>query len=207
MTSANTLRPLKFYTLVGFAGVRIEGDGVVGNWDLNPKKLWGSSDARLVQDFVNWRSEPEAILKFAKQFGPIWGFRKPGREFGYSFSGWKRRQDMVRTLWRGAGSAGTVIPPDHGALVYEDGRLVLAPYTLFTFLCMELATCPSARLRICDVPGCPTPYFVARHDLRTKFCSTACAGTRQREWKRIWWKENGRKRRLKSATRRTRRKR
>jgi hypothetical protein len=48
----------------------------------------------------------------------------------------------------------------------------------------------SARAKVCGNLECPAPYFIAYKPTR-RYCSEACAGVFQREWKRRWWAEHG----------------
>jgi hypothetical protein len=47
-------------------------------------------------------------------------------------------------------------------------------------------------LRYCGNPECPAPYFIATK-CSQKYCHTECSKPSQREFKRRWWKENGRR--------------
>jgi hypothetical protein len=44
--------------------------------------------------------------------------------------------------------------------------------------------------RRCAASDCPAPYFVASRRSQ-KYCSRKCAKESQREFKRIWWRNNG----------------
>jgi hypothetical protein len=205
MTLANLSRPLRFYALAGVQNVRIEGGAVVGEWNSLPTKIWGSGRAELAAAFANWPSAPESIVMFTRKYGPISGFRKPGAKFCYTLAGWRRRQEEFRWIWQNAGKAEHVMPPDHAALVCENGRLVIVPYHLHTFLFMELATIPSQRLRICESRACVQGYFITSH-LSRRFCSVLCTASRQRELKRECWAKHGKKYRANIAKRKAERK-
>jgi hypothetical protein len=51
---------------------------------------------------------------------------------------------------------------------------------------------PKARTRVCKNNNCATRYFFA-HKRNQIYCSDACALPAQREFKRRWWKQNGKK--------------
>jgi hypothetical protein len=53
--------------------------------------------------------------------------------------------------------------------------------------------------RICAEPECPHPYFFAKRSW-TKFCSEVCAQPAQREAKKKWWNETGKRMRAKRGT-------
>jgi hypothetical protein len=46
--------------------------------------------------------------------------------------------------------------------------------------------------RRCAASDCPAPYFIASRGSR-KYCSPKCAEESQREYKRKWWKKNGKR--------------
>lgn len=45
------------------------------------------------------------------------------------------------------------------------------------------------RMRHCQNPDCPAPYFLARKKGQ-KYCCSKCSAPMQREQKRKWWREN-----------------
>jgi hypothetical protein len=48
------------------------------------------------------------------------------------------------------------------------------------------------RTRYCGNPDCPAPYFLAKRRSQ-KYCSDNCALPAQREFKRRWWAEHGKR--------------
>jgi hypothetical protein len=46
------------------------------------------------------------------------------------------------------------------------------------------------RLRRCENPSCPAPYYIAKRR-NQKFCTEICAVPAQQEQKRAWWNEKG----------------
>ncbi len=48
----------------------------------------------------------------------------------------------------------------------------------------------SHRMRLCANPECPAPCFVAEKK-NQRYCGEKCAGSGQRELKRLWWAEHG----------------
>jgi hypothetical protein len=57
---------------------------------------------------------------------------------------------------------------------------------------LEYLIRPNVHTSICTNPRCSAPYFFSSR-LGQKFCSDACALPAQREFKRRWWAEHGRK--------------
>jgi hypothetical protein len=203
MALANLLSPFRFYTLAGVQQVRLEADFYKGRWKNSLGRFYGPQPGRLIQEFLNWPNAPESVLLFTRRYGPLRHYARAGEEFGYKLSAWRDGQEQLRNLWRNIREVGLPIPGIHGAMAYESGRLVYWTYTLYSFLQMDLATCPVERLRICLRPNCAQPYFIAHH-LGQRYCSQLCAGWVQREWKKKWWAENGsrwRKKYVKSNSR------
>jgi len=202
MALANLLSPLRFYTLAGFQDVHLEGDFLVGRWKTSLDRFYGPKRDRLIQEFVNWPDAPESIVLFTKRYGPLRHLPRAGAEFKYKLSAWKADQDQLRSLWKEIRKSSWEMPRDHGAMSYENGHLFYYTYTLFSFLCLDLVTCPVERLRVCERPDCFQPYFIAHH-LGQKYCSHLCAGWVQKQWKNKWWAEHGsqwRKKRKKSRS-------
>ena len=54
------------------------------------------------------------------------------------------------------------------------------------------------RMRYCQNPSCPAPYFLAKRRSQ-KYCSDACSLPAQREFKRAWWQDHGEEWRAKRA--------
>jgi hypothetical protein len=55
------------------------------------------------------------------------------------------------------------------------------------------------RLRRCENPACPAPYYIAKRR-NQKFCTEICAAPAQREQKSAWWSEHGEKWRKKQKS-------
>lgn len=58
------------------------------------------------------------------------------------------------------------------------------------FVCLYRALKLADRMRYCQNPGCPAPYFIAQRRSQ-RYCSGVCAQPAQREFKRRWWGEHG----------------
>jgi hypothetical protein len=79
----------------------------------------------------------------------------------------------------------------------------LPPQTAFE-LALEYLIRPNVHTHVCANRDCSAPYFfAARRD--QKYCSEICARPAQLEFKRRWWKKNGRAWRRKKAKVRPRR--
>jgi hypothetical protein len=90
-----------------------------------------------------------------------------------------------------------------GNLAYRNGHLAYTAPTLYTFLYLDLVTCPAQRLKKCARPDCQHPYFLAHH-LGQNYCSEPCASWAQRRLKRDWWNRVGKKLRIERSGRKPR---
>jgi hypothetical protein len=70
------------------------------------------------------------------------------------------------------------------------------PFLLVLLRAMHIAD----RMRHCENPECPAPYFIAARRSQ-KYCSEACALPAQKEFKRTWWADHGSAWRRARATR------
>ena len=90
---------------------KLKGDTITGKWaDFDT-----TGRAITVEDFVNWPSTPEAILKFTRNFGPLTGRRDlvgtvsrhskniglvgRGSDFVFSLKDWRKVQDRMQREW------------------------------------------------------------------------------------------------------------
>lgn len=194
MTLAKLARALHFCVLAGVEFARLDGESIIGRWNAYPTRIYGAEKSRLIQDFLNWRDDPASIVAFTKRYGPLAdGFNK-GHAFEFPLSAWTKLQASLRTVWNdchaGSVAPGWVIERETAGLAYEDGKLLYTAESLFTFLSIDLITCPFRRMKTCACPGCPTPFFIA-HPLSQRFCSEKCAGWGQRQAKSTWWSKHG----------------
>jgi len=186
-----SLRSFRFCTLAGCADVRLEGSQIVGQWRNELVEYYGPPSRRLIEDFLNWPGNPEAILKFTHKFGPLRASPTPGAEFREHLSNFAYAQDHMRNLWIRL-SKFPDWQPEGGSLAFRKGFLTYTAPSLYMFLYVDLVTCPANRARKCKREDCPHPYFLAGH-LKQTFCSEICAQWGQRKWKQEWWKEHGKK--------------
>jgi hypothetical protein len=90
-------------------------------------------------------------------------------------------------LHTGQSLALTVIAFGNGPIL----NVELGPPTPFEQAAVYLLN-PAARTRVCNNADCPAPYFLA--DKRNQmYCSEDCALPAQRQFKRLWWQQNGKK--------------
>jgi hypothetical protein len=194
MMLANSLRDFRFCTLAGVENVRLaDRKGIViGRFRANLKEFCGLPNRSLIEDFLNWHSDLESILRFTAKYGPLEAEPVPSAEFRFSwFQDWVLKQRQFQSLWRRRSVFGlNEWERSSGSLEFQKGRLTYMAPNLYVFLYMDLVTSDPKRLRVCKREDCPHPYFIAGH-LKQRFCSDLCAAWGQREWKKQWWKEHG----------------
>ena len=192
LTPTNSRRDFRFCTLEGVEDVRLVGTNkIVGRFKATLDEFYGPPKRRLIEDFLNWPSDPESVLRFTRKYGPLQDLPIASAEFEVHWLPWQLDQRRLRSLWQqrrvfelsDAERTG-------GSLALGKGWLTYRAANLFAFLYMDLTTCEPKRLRMCKRADCPTPYFIASH-LKQRFCSDKCAESGQREWKRKWWMEHG----------------
>jgi hypothetical protein len=117
-----------------------------------------------------------------------------GATFRFSLKEWRQLQRSFRAEWKlnASGSPEEIVyglaPKEK--LIRRKSGLEYQTETLWRLLFFSLDSIPFERLRVCDRPDCPNPYFVARH-LGQRYCSQVCAQWAQREWKKKWWVSHG----------------
>ena len=87
-------------------------DRVVGRWGEEPaKRFYGPKRRRLVEDFVNWDTTPDELVRFVGVYGPldiperiVQSFLittlQPGEPFETTLDEWRTAQEYLRTLWK-----------------------------------------------------------------------------------------------------------
>jgi hypothetical protein len=164
---------------------------ITGRFAANLKEFYGPSNGRLIEHFLNWKTDLESILRFTSKYGPLRNKPVGGAEFEVSWFDWKLDQRRLQNLWERRRVFEFSEPESSGgSLVLGKDWLTYRALNLFVFLSMDLATCESKRLRKCKHPDCPNPHFIATH-LKQKFCSEPCAAWGQKELKKQWWAKNG----------------
>ncbi|HXM64157.1 MAG TPA: hypothetical protein VN950_25065 [Terriglobales bacterium] len=189
---ANSIRKFRFCNLAGVENVQLIGSNrIVGRFQADLKEFYGPSKHRLIEDFLNWRSDPKSILRFTRKYGPLRDEPVAGKEFEVFWWPWQADQKRLRSLWRRRGVFDlSEAESTGGSLALGKGWLTYRVVNLFVYLYMDLVTCEAKRLKICKRADCPNPYFIASH-LKQRFCSDKCAEWGQREWKKQWWTEHG----------------
>ncbi len=192
LTPTKSRRDFRFCTLAGVEDVQLaEPNKIVGRFKPTLDEFYGPPKRKLIEDFLNWPSDPQSVLRFTRKYGPLQNEPIAGREFEVFWLPWQLDQRRLRSLWQrrrifelsDAERTG-------GLLALGKGWLTYRAVNLFVFLYMDLVTCEAKRLRMCKRADCPTPYFIASH-LKQRFCSDKCAEWGQREWKKKWWTEHG----------------
>jgi hypothetical protein len=147
----------------------------------------------LAEDFVNWSDDPGEIERFTRLYGPLRDEAKEGEEFRFSTDEWRGIQSILRHMWEsraGKSSLNTTLSGGQYDIFVRNRNFVFWAKSLEGFLWMELITATAERLRKCQRPKCPNPYFVARH-LKQQYCSTLCAEWAQARSKKNWWEKKG----------------
>ncbi len=191
-TPIKSHRDFRFCTLAGAEHVQLVGSNkITGRFAEKLNEFYGPSKRRLIEDFLNWKTDPESILRFTGKYGPLRDKPVEGAEFEVSWFDWRSDQRRLQNLWeRRRVFEFSESESSGGSLVIGKDWLTYRALNLFVFLSMELATCETKRLRKCKRADCPHPHFIAT-DLKQQFCSEPCAAWGQREWKKQWWAEHG----------------
>ncbi len=193
-TPINSLQGIRFCALVGTES-ELQGDTVVGRWKSTQEPFYGLPRKQLLlEQFLNWSSEDQHILRFIRKYGPLYQNWIRGGKFWVRRSIWSTWQSRLRGMWESLMNEPhyfrfkCVI--DGASFSYKNSRFEFRVDQLATFLYIEMASCDRRRLRKCLADGCKAPYFVARH-LGQRYCCNNCATWAQREFKKNWWKEKG----------------
>jgi hypothetical protein len=192
LTPTKSVRHFRFCTLAGVEDARlVDSNKIVGRFKATLMEFYGPPKRRLIEDFLNWPSDAESILRFTRKYGPLQGAPVGGAEFEVFWFPWKLDQRRLRSLWQRRSIFGlSDAERTGGSLALGQSWLTYRAVNLFVYLYMDLVTCEAKRLRICKRADCPNPYFIAGH-LKQRFCSDKCAEWGQREWKKKWWAEHG----------------
>ena len=179
------------------------------------EKQSGSSKVADVPEFltelVNLRDDPDSIERFRGRFGIALlvpqGFSFEGKSWKQILNQFVLARDLLRRVWDGQdaeskkrwvfalrsldiygfGEADRVKPIDRLVRLLQSKHL--PPPSLMEQAVYYLMR-SMLRLRHCQNPDCPAPYFVAVRRNR-RFCSDVCALPTQREHKRRWWDAHG----------------
>lgn len=183
---------IEIWVPAGTEYVRRHEAEISGRWVQQLQNFTGLRRGLLLEDFVNWSSNADEVVRFTQMYGPLDSEANGGEEFSFSVEHWKRVQSHFRSLWEGRArrSVSTTLSGSPYQISIQNERLMFHAKTLEAYLFMELATAPAMRLRKCLRPECPHPYFVARH-LNQQYCSSPCAEWAQAQWKKHWWEDKG----------------
>jgi hypothetical protein len=177
------------------------GDRITGKWHPYPAIFRADDPAKLVEDFANWPSDPKSILRFTRRYGPLAPIFAGRKMFSFKLADWLRLQAEFRARWEEEmprPKKFTSFMPGFKFGV-EDGeffhshfyRLTYHAINLYRLLLLEFHLQNAERLRKCQRPDCPNPYFLANRQ-QQKYCSEPCAQWSQRQLKLDWWNKHGR---------------
>ena len=76
---------------------------VVGIFKDELKEFYGPRKGRLIENFINWPTEEEEILRFTRLYGPLFDKADPGKTFRFSVASWGDayggNKNVYRQLW------------------------------------------------------------------------------------------------------------
>jgi len=154
---------------------------------------------QLVAAFANWSTDDREIVRFVRRFGPlIIPHGKRGATFSVRLDEWRANQRAFRRNWKrwsnseewGRWHPVTIFKPDEETIEHAGEGVTLGFRTLGRYLTFVLHVLPRERLKSCDRPDCPHPYFIAQHR-NERYCSEECANWGDRQVKLRWWKRTG----------------
>jgi hypothetical protein len=159
---------------------------------------------KICEDFANWPSEVESILKFTRKYGPLDVDAKPGGFFRFTQLDWWVCQQNFRSLWKSMmpgvnfsaadlaeGETPFCCHSDRGVTLYLSPRgTSIQLDKLWPLIELCFRSLPHERLRFCPAEFCPNPYFVATH-LRQNYCGLEqCIRWGDLKAKRDYWNRN-----------------
>jgi hypothetical protein len=178
-----------YRVLNGIKKPQLVGQTVKGRFMNRLVERLGHPRGRLVEEFVNCPTDPESILRFTAENGPLENAVVPDSEFSFSIRNFKAAQENFAEMWRNPDQISECRIVD-GTMRFHQGLITYTAATLRSFLQFDLLTCPPERIKVCKWEGCGHPYFIAG-DLKRRFCSVECSEEGRREVKRSWWEKNG----------------
>jgi hypothetical protein len=176
-------------TSIGVAEAHLISSSIAGHFKSDLREFGGEPGSRLIERFVNWRDDPDSILEFTRQYGPLKVKAIPGGTFSFKIEDFRKAQAMFRELWTHPETFAEMKATD-GKLRLVGGTVTFSAVDLFRYLQFDLLMSDAGRVRVCKRAECAHPYFVAAH-LKKRFCSPECAEEGQRDLKRVWWQKNG----------------
>jgi hypothetical protein len=178
-------RAFRFCTLVGTEHVRINGNQIAGQFKEELTEFYGPKTGPLISEFVNLRNDAEAWLRFVRLYGPLEEDAESGLAFRTEIRKFQDTQDGFRRVWRDQKRSGWQTSCQV-TVSHLSGKTSFRVPNLYWFLLWDLLTLEPERLKVCERPDCPAPYFVAHH-LGQRYCGDDCATWAQLKWKREWW--------------------
>lgn len=176
------------------------GVTIAGQWYRFPELYHPDNPVELLQDFANWPTDPESILRFTLKFGPLTPAFAGGKMFSFKLEDWRRLQADFKTRWEAemllpgkpvSFAPGFLFDAEHGEGFRSlFGDLYFRTNNFYRLLTLELHLQNADRLRKCQRPDCPHPYFLAKR-LRQRYCSEPCVRWAQRQWNLDWWNKHG----------------
>lgn len=203
---------MRFYTLAGVdeASVHFEAPDLIDGqcWKWLPRRFYltGIQEIKkLAEEFANCRSDPKAVVRFTKKYGPLRFSVSPNKKFRFRISAWLAAQREFRAMWKKRRGV-RFVPVDTLRAKAGESFSISPRYfeyqttSLYRLLFLVVLTFADGRLERCSRPDCPTPHFIATH-LRQRYCSKPCFDWKQKELKKAWWNAKGKRLRAGAASR------
>jgi hypothetical protein len=201
-------RQFTFQASVGVAEAALSGGAAItGKWRVLPETMRVDSLPKFLEDFANWSTEPDQIVRFTKEYAPLVDGFKAGGRFRFTLADWRRLQAQFRKAWDALMDKATVRDINYGghsepvapgeSFDFGSDEVTFCAASLHRLLILELHTQQRQRLRKCPRSDCPNPYFIAAR-LHQRYCSEPCAQWAQRQEKLAWWNRVGKKERAAS---------
>ncbi len=114
------------------------------------KEFYGPRKGRLIENFVNWPTEEEEILRFTRLYGPLFDKADPGKTFRFSVASWGDayggNKNVYRQLWELSKNEKcpdweVKEPGQIETVSYRKGHLVFKVAHLYFFLYLDVVTC------------------------------------------------------------------
>ena len=193
----------RFWTIAKTETARLDGEKICGKFTEGPRPLRIKDPKAVCEEFANLPQTPDQILRFTRNYAPLHIPASTGQRFEFAVSKWIKYQTDFRADWAKLTPATGISPRmraqgrpllaklgrDSELWIYPEG-IVLRVQAFLTLIYLFLAAFPTERLRVCPVPACPHPYFVAHH-LRQTFCGNeACIAWGMRRDRLAYWHKN-----------------
>jgi hypothetical protein len=137
LTPNKSLPRLMICTPMGTEDVRAVDDTVVGRWQENISEGSGPRGRLLLEDFLNWSTDPKEIVRFTKLYAPvltdspgIWDFFKPSdtvQQFTFNMPA----RESPREIWKPATKKGGPLPGQEFEFQLESWRNIQRGFRQF----------------------------------------------------------------------------